>query len=299
MKRICFVTCFAFLGITSAVAQVGVNTSTPDSSAALDIQSPSGGSDIRGVLIPRMSTIQRNSIVNPAISLMVFDTTQMCFFYHVGANNWLALVPSGAGAPSVNGNVTLSSGSISAPAVSTSNLAVTGFSNNALVPTGAIMMWSGNPAAIPTGWALCDGTAGRPNLSGRFVVGYEPGAAAGPTNAVADGTTLNYGTVRNTGGENGHVIQANELPQHTHDFSGTTSTNGNHNHTASSYDGRQNNNDGAGPRNDVARPGGSVTTSTDGNHAHTFSGTTTVNTTTNTIIENRPPYYVLAYIIKL
>jgi microcystin-dependent protein len=299
MKRICILTCFALFGISSVVAQVGVNTATPDSSAALDIQSPSGGSDVRGVLIPRMSTIQRTGIVDPATSLMVFDTTQMCFFYHLGGGTWTALVPSGPGAPSVNGNVTLSSGSVTAPAVNTTTLSVTGFSNNALVPTGAIMMWSGNPGTIPAGWALCDGTAGRPNLLGKFIVGYDPGAAPGPTNATPDGTTTNYGTVRNTGGETGHVIQLNELPQHTHDFSGTTTTNGAHNHTASSYDGRQQNNDGAGPRNDLARPGGSVTTSTDGNHSHTFNGTTAVNTTTNTIIENRPPYYVLAYIIKL
>jgi hypothetical protein len=43
------------------------------------------------------------------------------------------------------------------------------------VPKGAILMWSGAPEAIPAGWTLCDGTNGTPNLSGRFIVGYDEG----------------------------------------------------------------------------------------------------------------------------
>jgi len=39
-----------------------------------------------------------------------------------------------------------------------------------LVPKGAIIMWSGPIASIPTGWALCDGSNGTPNLKDRFIV---------------------------------------------------------------------------------------------------------------------------------
>tara|TARA_Y100000034_G_scaffold29728_1_gene36168 strand:+ start:43357 stop:44958 length:1602 start_codon:yes stop_codon:yes gene_type:complete len=40
------------------------------------------------------------------------------------------------------------------------------------IPVGLIAMWAGSPSAIPTGWKLCNGSNNTPNLSGRFVVGY-------------------------------------------------------------------------------------------------------------------------------
>ena len=36
---------------------------------------------------------------------------------------------------------------------------------------GMIQLWSGAIADIPSGWALCDGTNGTPNLQNNFVVG--------------------------------------------------------------------------------------------------------------------------------
>jgi len=39
------------------------------------------------------------------------------------------------------------------------------------VPVGGIIIWSGVATEIPTGWALCDGTNGTPNLAGRFIMG--------------------------------------------------------------------------------------------------------------------------------
>ena len=62
-----------------------------------------------------------------------------------------------------------------------------------LVPVGAILMWSGTIATIPTGWALCDGKLGlTPNLSDKFVMGagdtvsntYAVGATGGSADAV-------------------------------------------------------------------------------------------------------------------
>ena len=35
-----------------------------------------------------------------------------------------------------------------------------------------IVAWSGSITTIPSGWGLCDGTRGTPDLRGRFVLGY-------------------------------------------------------------------------------------------------------------------------------
>lgn len=59
------------------------------------------------------------------------------------------------------------------------------------IPTGVIAMWSGSIASIPSGWALCDGQSGRPNLQGLFVVG-----AGNVSPAATDGMgLLSPGTV--------------------------------------------------------------------------------------------------------
>lgn len=39
------------------------------------------------------------------------------------------------------------------------------------LPSGVIVMWSGELDAIPSGWALCDGNNGTPDLRDRFVLG--------------------------------------------------------------------------------------------------------------------------------
>ncbi len=61
-----------FLIFTSATifSQVGINTTTPDPSAILDITSTTAG-----VLLPRMTTAQRNAIVTPKAGLTIYNTT--------------------------------------------------------------------------------------------------------------------------------------------------------------------------------------------------------------------------------
>ena len=51
------------------LAQVGIGTTTPASSAALDVTSTS-----KGFLPPRMTTAQRNAISSPALGLMIYCT---------------------------------------------------------------------------------------------------------------------------------------------------------------------------------------------------------------------------------
>ena len=67
------------LWTTFAYSQVGINTPNPHVSAALEIQSGTGP---KGILIPRMTTLERNSINNPAESLLVYDLTDKAFYYY-------------------------------------------------------------------------------------------------------------------------------------------------------------------------------------------------------------------------
>jgi hypothetical protein len=66
-------------------AQVGIGTTNPDASAMLDVESSS-----KGVLAPRMTTAEKNAIVSPATSLLVFDTDLGNFSYFNGTA-WVEL----------------------------------------------------------------------------------------------------------------------------------------------------------------------------------------------------------------
>jgi hypothetical protein len=64
-----------------------------------------------------------------------------------------------------------------------------------VIPTGCIVIWSGNISDIPSNWQLCDGTNRTPNLTDRFVLGagstYMPGQTDTPTiNTAASGTAV-------------------------------------------------------------------------------------------------------------
>ena len=66
-KKILFILFFSSSILLQA--QVGVGTSSPDGSAALDVSSTS-----QGLLPPRMTALQRNSISNPAAGLVLWCT---------------------------------------------------------------------------------------------------------------------------------------------------------------------------------------------------------------------------------
>ena len=85
MKQLITIILLAFAGITGAYAQIGIGTTTPNSSAALDVSSTN-----KGLLIPRMSSTQRTGISSPAKGLIVFDNDSSYFFYYSGSA-WQAL----------------------------------------------------------------------------------------------------------------------------------------------------------------------------------------------------------------
>jgi hypothetical protein len=78
-------------------ANVGIGTTQPDESAVLDIKSST-----KGLLIPRMSLQQRNTIQNPANGLMVYQTDILSGFYFYDGKEWKPLT-SNAEANSVAG----------------------------------------------------------------------------------------------------------------------------------------------------------------------------------------------------
>jgi len=74
---------FILLSITG-IAQVGIGTATPASSAALDVTSTS-----KGILIPRMTQAQKNAIVSPATGLLIYQTDVTSGFYYYNGVSWV------------------------------------------------------------------------------------------------------------------------------------------------------------------------------------------------------------------
>src|SRR5258706_3116021 len=86
MKKCIIVIIVVMLIIIKGYTQnIGIGTATPDASSKIDISSTNSGA-----LIPRMSTAQRNAIVNPALGLLVYDTDKMTVYMHNGPN-WVPL----------------------------------------------------------------------------------------------------------------------------------------------------------------------------------------------------------------
>lgn len=117
----------------------------------------------------------------------------------------------------------------------------TSTTQSSAVPYGAIVIWHGTTASIPTGWHLCDGTGGTPDLRSRFVYGAGAdgstkaswysgwsGAAGNGTPPVAPGGDF---PPLWHGGEEQHVLATGEMPAHNHTAS--SDSQGNHTHTGS------------------------------------------------------------------
>jgi len=89
MKRLFLVLLF-ILFITLVYSQnIGMGTLSPHPSAALDIADTT-----KGILIPRMSMAQRNSIQNPAEGLMVYQTDSTKGFWYYSTNQWVVITSS-------------------------------------------------------------------------------------------------------------------------------------------------------------------------------------------------------------
>ncbi len=82
---------------------VGINTgTTPAASAVLDVTSAN-----MGLLVPRMTAVQRNAIVLPAHSLLIFNTTSNCFeWWDSSGSTWVSMSCGGCVVPDVPGAIT-------------------------------------------------------------------------------------------------------------------------------------------------------------------------------------------------
>ena len=71
------------------IAQVGIGTLTPDASAILDVTS-----NTKGILIPRMTQVQRLAIASPVTGLLVYQTDGSSEFYYYNGSIWTTFVGS-------------------------------------------------------------------------------------------------------------------------------------------------------------------------------------------------------------
>lgn len=80
-----------FISFKSIIAQrTGVNTTTPDVSAQLEISSTT-----LGFLPPRMTETQRNAIIDPATGLLIYNITSKCYEVNIGTPavpNWQCMI---------------------------------------------------------------------------------------------------------------------------------------------------------------------------------------------------------------
>jgi len=205
------------------------------------------------------------------------------------------------------GSITVNSGNVSCDRInSDTKITTAGFSTDITdvncagpVPKGGIIAWSGTILTIPSGWALCDGNNGTPNLSGRFVIspGTRPKQTYTTTGSIVLGGNITF-SKGDVGGSDLVVLSINQLPSHNHNIIIDSET---HSHRIVGDDGG----------------GGSITapyyaiqvdvdcTSCFGNfhgyvnhdyHSHPVTEQFTGNDNGH---YNMPPYYVLAFIMKL
>ena len=139
------------------------------------------------------------------------------------------------------------------------------------IPPGLIAIWSGSTGSIPSGWTLCDGSNGTPNLRDSFIVGAGNNYAVGAAGGSADSIVVS------------HTHTATSVvtdPGHVHNLPIWGSTSGDGYYTGNFA-------------NPINTPAPSASAATGITVATTNQSTGTSGTGTNL-----PPYYALAFIMK-
>ena len=166
-----------------------------------------------------------------------------------------------SGSAGTSGQVLLSAGSGATPTW------------GAALVTGMIMLWSGSIASIPSGWYLCDGANGTPNLKDKFIVGAGNTYAVAATGGSADAITVSH---THTATSTSTVTD----PGHLHSIPGN-------------YNGG-----GGNPGGDINSGASGLNTGSNTTGITVATSTTNASTGTSGTNANLPPYYALAYIMK-
>jgi len=153
--------------VTKAQNNIGVGTA-PNASAKLDVSSTT-----QGMLVPRMTTAQRNAIATPATGLMVFDITLNGFVFYtgsawaaVGAGVRLELVATKLAAtqtlPNANNanlpDVVVFENVVTAPTVGTyiNNTYTAGAAGLYMIQTKFSAVQNATPTNTTSGWAFVE-----------------------------------------------------------------------------------------------------------------------------------------------
>ena len=143
--------------------------------------------------------------------------------------------------------------------------------SSSTLPAGMILLWSGAVGSIPSGYYLCDGNNGTPDLRNRFLIG------AGNTYSV-----------NQTGGTADAIVVS-----HTHTATSTVTDPG-HLHTYEKPDAAARVSSGSGTLHYY----GTTTTNTSTATTGVTVATTNATAGTSGTGQNLPPYFALAYIMK-
>ena len=172
------------------------------------------------------------------------------------------------------------------------------FIGHGTTPIGGIIMWSNlNGTAEPPGWAICNGQEKNgittPDLTGRFIVG------AGTSTSGSNNLTT-YSVGPGTDGKERVKLTNAQMPRHKHNVTGTLTDNG-HKHSYVDYH-FTTATDAVGSEDNTTVPDGDLTSRTATTESANSNITLSVSESEageSAYHENRPPYYALAYIMRV
>lgn len=181
--------------------------------------------------------------------------------------------------PSLTGTPTAPTATVGS---NTTQIANTAFVLANSVPVGFIGMWSGSIATIPTGWYLCNGSNGTPDLRDKFIIG----ASSDETSIAKTNIT---GALTQSGGTKDAIVVS-----HTHTATSTVTDPGHAHSISPGY--MIGNNEGSTGRTDGNQAG--VRYGTQGAATGISVATTVATTGSSGTNANLPPYFALAFIMK-